>query len=295
MQQVKCTSESGKGVGMILVSKHRLSWLIIGTLLVMVGVVPSAAPAGTAIKIGGTGSALGTMKQLAEAFEKSHPGIIIQILPSLGSSGGIKALLAGGIDVALSSRTLTEDEQHQGAIAHEYAKSPFVFITNSKVNKKNITTRELEEIYGAPAASWPDGSRIRLVLRPEKDVDSLLVRSISPGLEKAVNSALARHGMIMAITDQESSNTIAKTPGSLGCATLTEIISENRPVNILALNGVQASVKAISNKSYPLVKSLYLVTTAKTSAEARQFIEFVRSPDAARVLTKNGNLAVAVK
>jgi phosphate transport system substrate-binding protein len=280
---------------MILESKHRLSWLIIGTLLVMVGIFPAAAQAGTVIKIGGTGCALGTMKQLAEAYEKSHPGIIVQVMPSLGSSGSIKALLAGGLDVAVSSRTLTEDELHQGAKPHEFAKSPFVFITNSKVSKKDITIRELEEIYAAPAARWPDGSRIRLVLRPETDVDSKIIRSLSPGMEKAVNSAQARHGMIMAVTDLESSNTIAKIPGSLGGATLTEIISENRPVNILAYNGLQASVKAIADKSYPLVKSLYLVTTSKTTAETRRFTEFVSSPDAARILIKNGNLAVAVK
>jgi ABC-type molybdate transport system substrate-binding protein len=54
-------------------------------------------------------------------------------------------------------------------------------------------------------------------------------------------------------------------------------------------------VKAAIDKTYPLVKPLSLVTTAKSTIEARQFTEFVRSPDATRILTKNGNLAVAVK
>jgi phosphate transport system substrate-binding protein len=118
---------------------------------------------------------------------------------------------------------------------------------------------------------------------------------MSPGMEQAMKSAMARHGMVTALTDQESTETIANTPGALGGAALTEIISENRQVNILAFNGVQATVKAIIDKSYPLFKSISLVTTAKTTLEARQFTEFVRSPDAARILTKNGNLAVAVK
>ena len=47
------------------------------------------------VKIGGTGFALGVMKMLAESFEKQYPGVKIQVFPSLGSSGGIKAVLQG--------------------------------------------------------------------------------------------------------------------------------------------------------------------------------------------------------
>ena len=190
---------------------------------------------------------------------------------------------------------MTKAEQQQGAKQEEYARSPFIFITNSKVNKQNITIRELEEFYSRQPARWADGSRIRLILRPEKDVDTTIIRNLSPGMEQAVKSALARPGMIMAITDQESSAVIAKTAGALGGATLAEIISENRPVNILSFNGVHASVKTIADKTYPLAKSYYLVTTSRTTTEVRQFAEFIRSTAAARILTKNGNLPVAVK
>jgi phosphate transport system substrate-binding protein len=275
--------------------RNRLSMLVIGAALVVCGALPATAPAESVVKVGGTGSALGTMKQLVDLYEKSHPGIRLQILPSLGTTGGIKSVLDGGIDLALASRPLTEMERHQGALEMEYARSPFVFVTNAKVNKKDLSIRELEGIYGNPAASWPDGSRIRLILRPDKDIDSKLIRGLSPGMEQAVKAAQARHGMIVAITDQESSDAVARTPGALGGATLCEIISENRSVNILSLNGIKPSVNAIADRSYPLVKTLYLVTTPKTPAAARQFAEFVRSPAARKILTKNGNLVVEAK
>lgn len=273
----------------------KLSMMVIGAVLMAVGALSATAPAETVLKIGGTGSALGTMKQLADLYEKSHPGIRIQILPSLGSTAGIKAALGGGVDLALSSRPLTESERQQGAVEVEYARSPFVFITNLKVNKKDVSIRELEGIYNNPAASWPDGSRIRLILRPEKDIDTKLIRSLSPGMEQAVKAALARPGMIKAITDQESTGVLARTPGAVGGSTLSEIISENRPVNVLSFNGVQPSANSIANGSYPLVKSFYLATTPKSPVEARQFAEFVRSPAAGSILRKNGNLVVKLK
>ncbi|MDD2733305.1 MAG: substrate-binding domain-containing protein [Desulfuromonadaceae bacterium] len=276
------------------------SWKILLYLLIIVtllagGAFPATAQTETIIKIGGTGSALGTMKQLASAYEKSHPGVSIRILPSLGSTAGIKAVSGGGLDLGLASRPLTESERQLGVVAVEFARSPFVFITNRKVNKKNVSLRELESFYSNPEAKWPDGSRIRLVMRPEKDIDTKLLRNLSPGMESAVKAAQVRSGMIRAITDQESTDALVRTPGALGCATLGEIISENRPVNILSFNGVKPGIKTAADGSYPLVKSIYLLTTAKTPAAARQFAEFVRSPAAGTILTKNGNLAVNVQ
>jgi phosphate transport system substrate-binding protein len=280
-----------KGHGWVV----KLSILITGATLLAGAALPATSLAETIVRIGGTGSALGTMKQLAEAYEKTHPGIRIQILSSLGSTAGIKAVLGGGIDLALASRPLMGIERQQGAVAVEYARSPFVIVTNAKVNKKDVTTRELEGFYNNPAASWPDGGRIRLILRPETDIDTKLLRSLSPGMEQAVKAALTRPGMIVAITDQESTDAVVRTPGALGGGTLNEIISENRPVNVLSFNGVQPGVKSIANGSYPLAKSFYLVTTPKSPPEARQFAEFVRSPVAGRILTKSGNLIVKAK
>ncbi len=280
---------------MALKQGMRLSMTIIGVMLVAGVVFPATLPTETVVKIGGTGSALGTMVQLAGAYEKSHPGIRIMIMPSLGSAGAVKAVLGGGIALAIASLPLTETERQQGAVEVEYARSPFAFITNAKVDKKVVTTHELEDIYSGRKSTWPDGSRIRLILRPEKDIDSRLLRGISPAMDQVVKAAMARPGMIIAITNQESTAAVARTPGALGGATLTEVISEKRPVNILSFNGVQPSVKGIADRSYPLVKSFYLVTTPKTPAEARQFAQFVLSPAGRKILTKNGCLAVGAK
>ena len=62
------------------------------------------------LTLGGTGADLETMRVLGEAFEKANPGITIEVLPSLGSGGGIKALLAGVIDLALTARPLTKPQ-----------------------------------------------------------------------------------------------------------------------------------------------------------------------------------------
>ncbi len=70
------------------------------------------------IKIGGTGTDLATMKLLGEQFRKTHPDVTITVLPSLGSSGGIKALLGGQLDIAISYKEPSGDEQKQRTVGH---------------------------------------------------------------------------------------------------------------------------------------------------------------------------------
>lgn len=66
------------------------------------------------------GCALGTTKLLAAAFEKSHPGVRISVLPSLGTSGSIKAVNQGAIDIGIGGRPMKEDERRLGLHILEY-------------------------------------------------------------------------------------------------------------------------------------------------------------------------------
>jgi len=269
--------------------------ILAGVALLTVGLLPASVQAETVLKVGGTGSALGTMRQLAAAYEKSRPGVTIKVMPSLGSTAGIKAVIGGAIDLGLSSRPLKASELQQGARTIEYAKTPFIFITHPGVAKKNLTTQELENIYGRPDARWPDGRQIRLILRPEQDIDTALVSAISPAMQQAVKSAHARPGMIVAITDQESTEAVSRAPGSFGTAALSEVISENLAVNILSYNGVQPSIRTLSDKTYPLQKSQFLVLSPNTSAEAHRFAEFITSPAAFKILQASGNVPLKGK
>lgn len=145
-----------------------------------------AQPGPGTIRIGGTGGALGTMQQLAKAFKKTHPEVNIVLFPSLGSSGGIRAVQEGALDIAISSRPLDDAEHNRGLVAIEYAKTPFVFVISSKSSITGLTTRQAVEIYEGGMQSWPDGSPIRLVMRPERDSDTALLKSMSDAMKNAV-------------------------------------------------------------------------------------------------------------
>ncbi|MGE4092520.1 MAG: PstS family phosphate ABC transporter substrate-binding protein [Candidatus Binatia bacterium] len=240
------------------------------------------------IKVGGTGSALGTMSLLMSEFQKTEPDVSITVVPNLGSTGSIKALAAGAIELALTSRPLRNEEQAQGLIAHEYGKTPFVLITN-KTGVTNLATKEVVAIYAGQQTKWPDGSPIRLVLRPPTDSDNLILARFSPETEKAVTIAQARKGMVIAVTDQDAVESVQSSPGALGTSSLALILSERRSLTPLAINGVTPGVETLADKTYPYFKIMFVVTRKNTNSAAMRFVEFMHSADGRRILTENGH------
>jgi phosphate transport system substrate-binding protein len=254
----------------------------------------SYAQAAEVVKIGGAGAGLGTMKLLGGAFEKKHPDIKVQVFPSLGSSGGISALSKGALDIVTSVRSLTPEESLAGLVATEYARTPFVFVTHKNVGKDGVTARELEDIYLGKTKNWPDGLRIRLVLRPETDSDTRIVSSITRGMEQAVKVAASNKAKILAVTDQDCTETVSKSPGALGTATLTQILTEKNPLKLLAFEGVTPSLKSLSDGTYRLGKTLYLVSKSASRPAARKFAEFILSREGRGILSQSGNLTVGI-
>lgn len=248
---------------------------------------PLAAIADT-LKVGGTGSALGTMKILADAYRASRPDTQIVVVPALGSSGSIKAVAAGVLDIGLSGRPLKPAEREQNLAEREVARTPLVLA--SMRAHSGFELSDIARIYDGTLQTWPDGSPLRPILRPQTDSETALLRAMSPEINRAMTIAYARPGVHIAITDQDTADAIERIPGGLGTSTLALILSEQRTINALPLNGVAPSVAALMRGSYPYFKPLYLITPQNPSGPARAFAAFIQSRQGARILSENGYL-----
>ena len=251
---------------------------------------PLAAIADT-LKIGGTGSALGTMRILADAYRASRPDTQIVVVPALSSSGGIKAVVAGALDIGLSGRPLKPAELgYNNLVVREIARTPLVLA--SRRDHAGFSLSDIARIYDGTLQTWPDGSPLRPILRPEADTKNTLLRAMSPEIDRAFTAAYTRKGVHVAITDQDSADAIERIPGAVGVSTLALILSERRKIKALPLEGVSPSVAALERGSYPYFSPLYLVVTQNPSGPAQAFAAFIQSRQGARILADNGYLPV---
>ena len=129
------------------------------------------------------------------------------------------------------------------------------------------------------------------MLRPGVESDTGIVKSMSAEMARAVDSALTREGMIMAITDQNNANNMENIPGAIGSITLAQIISEQHALKPLVLNGAAPGITALAEGKYPYFKTSFMVSEPKPNPITQAFIAFARSAEGRQTLAKNGQWA----
>ncbi|MDO9531065.1 MAG: substrate-binding domain-containing protein [Deltaproteobacteria bacterium] len=249
----------------------------------------SAADYQGTLRIGGTGAAVATITQVAAAFQKKHPDVLFVFPPSLGSSGGIKAVIAGALDVALSSRPLTEAEARQGAVAFEYAQTPLLLVTSHQAAGVNLTLKQVASLYAGEIGKFPDGAPMRVIIRPEHEADTHFLRRLSPEMDQAVQKAQSRQGMIVAVTDHDNAETLEKISGAVGWMSLAQLISENRKLAPLPIDNILPSQANFVSGRYPYYKSFRVVTGTQPTPLTKAFLKFLTSAEGRAILEKNGH------
>ncbi|HUM93161.1 MAG TPA: substrate-binding domain-containing protein [Candidatus Competibacter sp.] len=246
--------------------------------------LPEAASAET-LTVGGTGSSTPLIERFAQAYAKLKPEITVRVIdPPIGSSGSIRAILAGASDLAVPGRPLNDEEKARGGQDWELGRTPFLIVTSQKQPQPGFSFAQLAAIYEGKQTAWPDGSPIRLVMRSPTESDTLLLRKLSPEMDRAFETALARPGILVAANDLENLQLLEKTPGSLGTTNLGLLKSQNSTLQVLDLNGMKPGLDDLREGRYPYYKTLYLARGPKLSPAAQGFIDFMLSTAGKEIL-----------
>ncbi len=264
------------------------AWIIAASLFA------PAARAEDVLRVSGTGSALGTLQRLAAAYARANPGHRLRVLSSVGSGGAIMAVANGALEVGISGRPLEAREEAFGLAGVAYARTPLLFGVGPRAGAREITTDELLRIYRGELTTWPNGERIRVVMRPRSDVDNVLLQQISPEMSAALDVAFRRPGLLLAVTNQQCDELLSRTPGAIGPTSLTELTTDERPIVPLAWNGVAPTLQNLASGAYPLAKTFFLVFRTPPSQPVGRLLALLRSPEGRGILEQAGNLPLPV-
>jgi phosphate transport system substrate-binding protein len=154
---------------------------------------------------------------------------------------------------------------------------------------RSLAPAEVADYLSGRKGFWPDGSPVRVVMRPISDGDNGYIAALAPAIGDALKLAHQRPGMVVATTDQEAADEAARLSGSLAFNTLALLQTEQRRLNVVAFDGVAPTVKALAEGRYPHFKPLLIITREATSSAAQRFIEFVKSPAGRALLEASGH------
>ena len=249
------------------------------TLLVSISAGPSIA---AEIKIGGTGAVFALGGLLSEAFTAAYPDDTVQVIPSMGSSGGIQAVTAGALQVSFSGRPLNADEKTKGLQEMPFLDTPYAFVSSHQKPQK-LTTSDVVAIYSGTLAKWPDGKDISPILRPKGDSDTSYLIETIQGMGPALDTLRQRADVPIAGTDQDNMEAAQRTANSFTGSTLLQVVTESPRVKAIRLDGVEPTVEGMEKGEYPLKRRIYAIVNADPSPAAKKFVSFMRSAEAEKI------------
>lgn len=243
----------------------------------------SGAALAETITVGGVGSLSPLLGILGEAFSRQTPGVrVVVIHPPLGSSGGMRALAAGKVDIALTGRVLKPEE---AGIAKPWLQTPLVVATSGG-KTKGLSRAQLADIYAGRKTAWDDGRPVRLVLRGAHESETQSLRSMTPEIDAAVGEALKRPDLPVAENDIEAIKMIAQIYGSFGTTTLGLINTESIRLDVVPIDGIKPSTKALIDGSYPWRRIYHLVSRPTQTPATTAFLSYLNSPAALALARK---------
>ncbi len=252
---------------------------------------PTPERSAEGLRLAGSGSNLPMTRALSAAFPRDeirHP----VVHASIGSGGGIRALLDGVIDIALVSRPLREGEREQGLVVTPYARVPVVVAVHASVVDNALRGDDLVAIYEGSRRTWSDGSRIVVLQRERGDSSHMAVAEALTGFASANEIAYRETRWRVLYRDDAMREALADTRGAIGLFGQGSI-PEGVPVRALEIDGVRPTAQTVARGTYPFSKDLAFVTRGPPQGEAAAFIAFAMSAEGQRIIADAGGLPLA--
>lgn len=229
------------------------------------------AVAADEIEIVGTGDGMNVLNVLGTAFSEMNPSVIIGVPDSIGSGGGIKAVGKGKYKLGRVARPIKAKEKHYGLEYRPFAKVPVVFYVNKGVGVRNLSAKQVNDIYAGKIRNWSavGGKKmpIRVVRREDGDSSLEVLLKTFPGFA----TLKMTHKAKIAVSTAEGFSAVELKEGAIGFGPYSDAVVAN--VNILNIDNV-----APTNPAYPSATTLALIYKSQSAkGHIGRFLDFSAS------------------
>lgn len=249
---------------------------------------PTEESLGPGLHLAGSGSNLVVTRALAAAYRRARPDERVVVHDSIGSTGGIRAVIDGVIGIGLIARPLQPHERARELSVVAYARVPITLLAHPDVRDTAISSHELLSSLRGQDARWGDGSPRVWLLRERGDAGSTVVGRHVRGFAEASEAAVSARRYRVVYHDDELTRALLGLPGSIGIADLPQARANAPTARILALDGREPTVEAVRAGTYPLFKDLSFVVRDMTDPSVARFLAFAATDEGRAVIEATG-------
>ncbi|MCA9072823.1 MAG: phosphate ABC transporter substrate-binding protein, partial [Planctomycetaceae bacterium] len=218
--------------------------------------------------------------ELGKRFEEQNPGYRVDVQTG-GSSRGVAEAKTHQADIGMVSRALSEDEK-EFLSDHPIARDGICLIVHQTNPVSELTDEQIVKIYTGEITNWqevggPD-SEIVVVHKAEgRSTLELFLKHF--GLKNEQVEADSIIG-----DNQQGIKLVSQRPEAIGYVSIgtAQYEAENGvTIKLLPVGGVEATVENVANETFPLSRTLNLVTAkdADLSPATKKFLEFAQSAE----------------
>jgi len=257
----------------------------IATLLLTICILAACCGRQTgAVIIAGSTSVQPYAEILSEDYAHLYPDSIIEVQGG-GSAAGITAAESGTAQIGMSSRNLNESEQDLWSV--EIAKDGLAVIVNPNNPVIDLKLDQVRDIYTGAVLNWgefggPDAA-IHVITREEGSGSRSAFEELVLGSDYRVTPKA-----IVQDSNGAVRQLVADDPYSIGFISLGLVGIGEKPVKALQLDDIPATRENVINGSYILYRPFLFVAKSEPEGTAKQFIDFVLSPEGQLILSDEG-------
>ncbi len=219
-----------------------------------------------------------------------------------GSAGGLTQLGDGQIDIAMSSKPVSDDDRRAhpnvNYVSTHIGEDAVGLIVRREIvdaGLRNVTRAQARDIFEARVTNWKalGGGDLAIFVydkEPGRGTREVLDRYLY-GSEKAPAPPASDRFAIVG-GNEETRTKLESTPGSVGPLSVAFATGRDK-LAVLAVDGITPTPATIANHTYPLSRPLYLVTNGDPTGAEKAFIDYLLGPEGQKLVTKHGYLTLA--
>jgi phosphate transport system substrate-binding protein len=246
------------------------------------------------IKIGGSGSMIPLLTKLGKAFMKKHPKIMVEVnQKSLGQPGGIAALNAGAIDIAMSAMPISPEQAKLQVDQYEIARVAGVIAVSNNVTATNLTSQELCDIYAGKIKNWKQvggaDALIAAYTRPESDSTKIMFRK-SLACMTNMNDAPE---ILNLPKSSDMFDILVNTKNAIGPVDSIALANSAGKFKEIKIDGM--SHDKMESGTWPFVLRNNLVLRKNRNEAVKLFMNFINSPKGQEIIRRENSIPTAFK